>query len=227
MKQKLKLCLIILVSVILTIVIIFFVKEDFFNIVSIGDSMSKNCISTGIESVSFNDYLEEYFFKRHKLKNYNYEFSQEGLTISELNEILDKNKIGRQSNIRFKQVLNKANLVIINIGMDELENLVFKEKFNNQNINLYLYNFSLFLKKIRMFYHKDIILIGLYPTRELNYDVIYNINNYLRKIVGEIDGRFVDITAISLNSSYYASGKDYHFNNLGHEEIFNLIVKNL
>lgn len=227
MKKEFKLAIAVFFGIIVTIVINITTNDNRKNIVAIGDGLSQGITSFKMIGVSYNDYLEEYYHKKNCLKNYNRDFSWQYLTIAELNNKLDKNEKGQKSQICFKQILAKADVIILNIGMDELVGCIQRNSLNEKTIDNYLNNYYAFLKKIRYFYNRDIIGISLYPAYNISNNTIYEINKNLQKILGEVNGKFIDITALALNSNYYADLNSYYMNNLGHKAIYNLLVKTI
>ena len=227
MKKEYKLLLILLICSLFAIIINFTNIKDKISIISVGDGISKGITSLGMEGVSYNDYLKDYYLKKRMLDNYNTEFSRDNLTTEELYNLLLKNKNGSKSNLPFKQLLAKANLIIVNIGMDELNDYIIRGTFNKENVNKYLDYYNRFCYELRSFYDKDVIVLGLYPSDKLNKNIVYALNKNIKKICMKHNLKFIDLMALSLNEKYFAENGDYHLNNLGHKEIFKQIIKKL
>lgn len=226
MKRRYKLLLIILSGVLLAILINFITVEDKITLVAMGDGVSIGMMSSNIVGYSYNDYLKEYYETKNDLDSYNNEFSEQHLTIENLNMYLEKNVKGSKTKVPIKQILAKADLITINIGMDELIDYSTKNMLNEKRIDTFILNYNEFIKQIRSFYDKEILIVGLYPFYNLDNNSIYEINNRIKKIAGNNKVKFLDITAISLNSEYYTSSS-YYMNYKGHQAIYKEILKNI
>ena len=227
MKKKYKLILIILICSLLAIVINFINIEDKVSVMAIGDGVAKGITSYNMEGISYNDYLKDYFLNKEKLKNYNTEFSKKDLTTKKLYNFLIKNIVGYNTKKPIKQLIAKSNLLIINIGMDELEKISLDKNNEREKIIDYLNYYDKFCGELREFYNKNIIIVGLYPTKDLNTNLIYSINNNLKQIASQNNTSFIDIMALSMNPKYYGDNNSYYMNNLGHEKIFELIKRTI
>ena len=135
--MKKKLILITLLGGILSIIIYFFTQNNEITIMSIGDGLSSGETPYGIEGYSFNDYLKEDYITKHKLNHY-IEYASSNKTIKELiYEIKDNKEVTlKNEKIEIKQAINKADILTIAIGMDELAS----KKITNQIKNEYLHD---------------------------------------------------------------------------------------
>ena len=100
MKRRYQLLLIIVIGGIFTIIINSTSITSKISLVALGDGLSLGMTPYNVAGNSFNDYLKEELENKNKLDNYNNEFSKEDLTIHELNEFLEDNKIGPFSKIQ-------------------------------------------------------------------------------------------------------------------------------
>lgn len=219
MKRRYKLLLIVTIGVIITLIINSITTEYKFSLVSLGDGVSLGMTGYDVVGTSYNDYVKEHIENRNYLKNYNNEYSIQHLTIEELYNHLEKNRTGSKSKTPFKQVLAHADLITINIGMDEFIDLAIKNKIDEKHIKEYLYYYEKFITNIRSFYENDIIIISLYPAYNFDKNTVYELNQSLATIAGNNNADFLDITALSLNQDYYANKVSYYMNYKAHQII--------
>ena len=189
MKRKTKLVLIILGGIIVSIVLYTLLQNKKITIVSIGDS---NYLNTN--SKRFDDYYYEYLKKQYPIKEYNKDYLINDLTSTELLNILINNRELNNKNI--KQLINKANYIIIYIGQTELK--------KHGNINIYLYNMNKILKIIRDINKKNIYLISLYQDNLK----IKDINQSLRNTCTKYNIKYIDIEKINNDN---LTNEELHF----------------
>ncbi len=227
MKRRYKLLLIIFIGAMLTIFINNLRPQNKINLVSLGDGFSLGMTPYNVAGYSFNDYLKEELLTKQLLGDYNNEFSLSHLTIHELNEYMDKNVYGNSSKIPIKQTLDKADIVTIAIGVDELADLSLQGNINSENINKYITEMSRFLTNLRSFYTKKIIIIGIYPAYKLDKKDVIEINDKLKKLCGKYQAVFYDCLGIALNAKYYLTNNSCYFNYEAHKIIANELLKQL
>ena len=201
MKKRYKLLIIIFISFILVLIIYKLCYKNKYTYLFLGANYNN------LSTYDFNDRLK-YFLKD---KNLLYKEILEPFIIEEYLEMLDNNKY----NINY--YLKNANLIIISIGTNELNN--YKE-INSSIIVEYLNNMYQFLSKIRSLNSNDIFLINMY---QIDYSLI---NNKLKKYTSEFKIHYIDQTIIGNNNSFYIKD-DMYLNNKGHENISNYIIKKI
>lgn len=225
MKLSVKLFIIVLLGTIITLWISFSTSESKINLVTMGDGISLGITSYNVVGVSYNDYLKEVYENKNNLQYYNNEFSKQHMRIDDLMEILEKNVVGEKSKKPIKQILARADIITIGIGMDELIDLSIKNKLDRDAIDQFVSNYRLFLKTLRTFYDREIIVLGLYPAYDFSKGDVIDVNFQLQSIVGEYKGVFIDISALSLNPEYYSNSTSYYMNYKGHKAIFEIMRK--
>ena len=225
MKRRYKLLVIILFGSILAILIHNNRKNDKVTLVAIGDSLSVALTPYGVNGTSFTDYLYEELSKQNKIKNYNYDYSYNHLTIKELNELLEHNNI--KKGIPIKQLLSKANIITIAIGIDELADTSLKKDIEKEDISNYLSEYEKLLQAIRDFYYNKIYIIGLYPVYNITNNNIIELNKRLKAISGKYNTYFIDIFPYTLDKEYYFSNDNYYLNYRIHKVISEIIFKSL
>ena len=169
----------------------------------------------------------EYLEKKNKLGSFNNEFSEGHLRIHELNDYLEDNTLGRFTRLPIKQILAKADVITIAIGIDELADISLYEEISTKIIEDYLREMENLLKIIREFYDKEIVVISLYPAYNFERKDAIEINRGLSKIAAKYNSKYLDIIAYSLNESYFLDKTSYYMNYLAHEHIANEIINML
>ena len=212
-------------GVVFTFLINWQMTEDKISLTSLGDGVALGLTNSQVMGKSFNDYLKDDLENRHKLKEYNNEFAIEQLDLEKLNDYLEDNELGKKTKIPLKQIIAKADILTIAIGMDEIMDYQIKNKLNDKRIDDYLNNYQTLIKNIRTFYDKNIVIISLYPAFTIDKNVIYKINKELEILAVENKCKFLDISAIALKKDNYLDNASYYMNYKGHKEIYNHIRK--
>ena len=220
--MKKKIITIALLGAILSVIIYFFTQNSEITIVSIGDGISSGMTSYGIEGYSFNDYLKEDYRTKHELKEY-IEYAIPNKTVKELIYEIKENKsiVKKEEQIEIKQAINKADILTIAIGMDELANI----KITNQIKNEYLHDLEELLSMIKMLNGKKVIILSLYSWGKNDLLTIEKLNAGIRDIALSNGFLFVDINKILMNKDYYLSTDSYYINYLGHKSIYEELKK--
>ncbi len=220
--MKKKLILITLLGGILSIIIYFFTQNNEITIMSIGDGLSSGETPYGIEGYSFNDYLKEDYITKHKLNHY-IEYASSNKTIKELiYEIKDNKEVTlKNEKIEIKQAINKAEILTIAIGMDELAS----KKITNQIKNEYLHDLEELLSMVNMLNQNKVIIISLYTWGKNDLLTIEKLNASMRDIALTNGFLFVDINKILMNEEYFLQKDSYYINYLGHKRIYEEIKK--
>lgn len=223
MKRRYKLIIIICIGIILTIIINSLKVTSKTSIVALGDGFSEGMTPYNVAGMSYNDYLKELYLRDNNLDDYNHEFTEEHLTTHMLNEIISNNKKGKLTSLPIKQVLAKADLITISIGLNEFAEKSILEKINKDMIDSYIDEINILFSSIREFYQKDIIFIGLYPAVNFKKSDVVEVNSKLKLLCGKYNINFLDILALSLKKDYYLEDNSYYLNYKAHEQIANLI----
>ena len=220
--MKKKIITIALLGAILSVIIYFFTQNSEITIVSIGDGISSGMTSYGIEGYSFNDYLKEDYRTKHELKEY-IEYAIPNKTVKELIYEIKENKsiVKKEEQIEIKQAINKADILTIAIGMDELAN----SKITNKIKNEYLHDLEELLSMIKMLNGKKVIILSLYSWGKNDLLTIEKLNAGIRDIALSNGFLFVDINKILMNKDYYLSTDSYYINYLGHKSIYEELKK--
>ena len=177
--MKKKLILITLIGGILSIIIYVFTQNNEITIMSIGDGLSSGETPYGIEGYSFNDYLKEDYLTIHKLNNY-IEYASRDKTIKELIYEIKENKeiTLKNEKIEIKQAINKADILTIAIGMDELANNKITSKIKNE----YLHDLEELFSMINLLNKNKVVIISLYTWGKNDLLTIEKLNASVRDI---------------------------------------------
>ena len=157
---------------------------------SIGDGLSSGETPYGIEGYSFNDYLKEDYLTIHKLNNY-IEYASRDKTIKELIYEIKENKeiTLKNEKIEIKQAINKADILTIAIGMDELANNKITSKIKNE----YLHDLEELFSMINLLNKNKVVIISLYTWKKNDLLTIEKLNASVRDIALTNNFEFVDI----------------------------------
>ena len=220
--MKKKLILITLLGGILSSIIYFFTQNNEITIMSIGDGLSSGETPYGIEGYSFNDYLKEDYLTIHKLNNY-IEYASRDKTIKELIYEIKENKeiTLKNEKIEIKQAINKADILTIAIGMDELANNKITSKIKNE----YLHDLEELFSMINLLNKNKVVIISLYTWGKNDLLTIEKLNASVRDIALTNNFEFVDINKILMNEECFFQKNSYYINYLGHKRIYEEIKK--
>ena len=220
--MKKKLILITLIGGILSIIIYVFTQNNEITIMSIGDGLTSGETPYGIEGYSFNDYLKEDYLTIHKLKSY-IEYASRDKTIKELIYEIKENKeiTLKNEKIEIKQAINKADILTIAIGMDELANNKITSKIKNE----YLHDLEELFSMINLLNKNKVVIISLYTWGKNDLLTIEKLNASVRDIALTNNFEFVDINKILMNEEYFFQKNSYYINYLGHKRIYEEIKK--
>lgn len=219
MKRRYKLLLIILIGTILTIFINSLRVTSKTTFTSLGDGFSIGMTPYNVAGTSFNDYLKEKLEEKNDLESYNNEFSYVHQTIHELNEHLNNNDYGKNTRTPIKQIIAKSDLLTLAIGIDEFASKSQVEEITSEIINNYIADMNIFLKNIREFYDKQIIVIGVYPALQFSKKDAIEVNSKIKVLCGKYNTQFLDIIATSLHEEYYLEKSSYYMNYQAHKDI--------
>lgn len=200
------------------------------NYLTLGDSLSLGVNVYGVKQYGYSDYLKDYLKDEDKLKSYNYSFVEKDYRITDLLRIIRYNEIKKENgkNVSINQLLKKADVITLSIGMNEL---YYKLNINNENIYNYmnelLYDMEELLKHIDRFNHKKVFVLGYYNVG-VEQEYINYINSKLKNIVINQGFEFVDLSNIFDNNPiYFDKSGSFIPNNEGYLKISKIIIEKL
>ena len=205
MNRKIK--LLILLTLSMSVYFIYNYNQNAtYTITSIGDQLSLGINSYGMKDYSYIDYYIN--------KNY----SKKTQTIKEVLLLL-KNRP------ELKRVLYDTDCLIITLGYNDLLEKLAIQKEINPVITEIKNEYQEFIKEIRKYYKKEIIVIGYYTSPIMDYNQITHIR-LLNKVLKNEQVVFIDTDSILNNyKKYFSNPKSIYPNYLGYERISSQIIR--
>ena len=206
-------------TVLTTFLIYFFNRSEKTYYVSLGDYLSYGINNLNNVNNSYSNNIKEHY--KENLNNYvNYSNYDDYRVMDLINDInYNKSVIYEDKEYKLQNLLIKANLITLSVGMNDL---IYKSKIEN---NLYEYTDELLsdieklLILIRKYNKDEIYLLGFYNVIG-NDSVIYYANKRLEIICRKNKINFVDI---ALLKNYIISG--HYPTNEGYDYVTNQILK--
>ena len=226
MKKKIILILIIL------IVILFFSYPNYYkkelNYTLLGD---KQVFSNNIISKNFSDLIYDELIKKEKI-NYNKDYIQSDVRIIDIINNINNNK--KINNLSIQKLLKDSNILIINIGNNELYYKLAKydhSENNEKEIYLYLDNvlkdYEVLLNLIKKYNNEKIFIIGVYnDTNNINNDKFYNYINKKIENYSE-NNNIIFINELNKNNNYITNTTPNYITNKGNLALFNKIYSKI
>ena len=224
MKKIIFIC--ILVLFVFIIYIINIDKKEF--VFLVGDSLSLSKNSYGI--TNYDGYLNDYLKKRNINEKYII-YGKEEYRIGELERDIKSNIIVNDRHIQ--NILIKADLVIIEIGIDNLVPILF----SNDKDYIYDYldgiivNMESLIKIIKSYCKEKILLVGYYNPYLNNNNIKYidYVNEKYKSISNKYQIDYLDLSDLN-KEEYFSNPSNYYLNNKGYkklnDKIIDLIYKN-
>lgn len=199
---------------------------------SIGDGIAKGITDEGNVSVyNYTDSIKNCLTSKNKLKGFNNSFVDKDYRITDLLRIIKYKEeiVVNNDHISINELLKKADIVTISLGMNEL---YYKILVDNNNIYSYidgmLSDMELLLKEVDRYNHKKVIVLGYYNTTNNNKDIFNYVNYKLKNIVDKRGFEFVDIDKIiNNNTNYFTKNTNFYLNNEGYQKISQIIVEKI
>ena len=199
---------------------------------SIGDGIAKGITNESNVSVyNYADSIKDYLTSKNKLKGFNNSFVDKDYRITDLLRIIKYKEeiVVNNDHISINELLKKADIVTISLGMNEL---YYKILVDNNNIYSYiegmLSDMELLLKEVDRYNHKKVIVLGYYNTTDNNKDIFNYVNYKLKNIVNKRGFEFVDVDKIvNNNTNYFTNNTNFYLNNGGYQKISQIIVEKI
>ena len=199
---------------------------------SIGDGIAKGITDNGnISKYNYTDSIKYYLTSKNKLKGFNNSFVNKDYRITDLLRIIKYKEeiVVNNDHISINELLKKADIVTISLGMNEL---YYKILVDNNNIYNYidgmLSDMKLLLKEVDRYNHKKVIVLGYYNTTNNNQDIFNYVNYKLKNIVNKRGFEFVDVDKIiNNNTNYFTNNTNFYLNNGGYQKISQIIVEKI
>ncbi len=198
---------------------------------SIGDGIAKGITDDGnVSEYNYTDSIKNYLTSKNKLKGFNNSFVDKDYRITDLLRIIKYKEeiVVNNDHISINELLKKADIVTISLGMNEL---YYKILVDNNNIYSYidgmLSDMELLLKEVDRYNHKKVIVLGYYNTTNNNNDIFNYVNYKLKNIVEKRGFEFIDIDKIINNNNYFTNNTNFYLNNEGYQKISQIIVEKI
>ena len=199
---------------------------------SIGDGIAKGITDDGnVSEYNYTDSIKYYLTSKNKLKRFNNSFVDKDYRITYLLRIIKYKEeiVVNNDHISINELLKKADIVTISLGMNEL---YYKILVDNNNIYSYidgmLSDMELLLKEVDRYNHKKVIVLGYYNTTDNNKDIFNYVNYKLKNIVNKRGFEFVDVDKIiNNNTNYFTNNTNFYLNNGGYQKISQIIVEKI
>ena len=199
---------------------------------SIGDGIAKGITDDGnVSEYNYTDSIKNYLTSKNKLKGFNNSFVDKDYRITDLLRIIKYKEeiVVNNDHISINELLKKADIVTISLGMNEL---YYKILVDNNNIYSYidgmLSDMELLLKEVDRYNHKKVIVLGYYNTTDNNKDIFNYVNYKLKNIVNKRGFEFVDVDKIvNNNTNYFTNNTNFYLNNGGYQKISQIIVEKI
>ncbi len=220
--MKRKIIIIITLGIFLTFLIYQNNKKEEITLVVLGDGMATGMTPYGVEGYNYNDYLKDYLEQQKKLKNYNNDFSKNNQTTKELLQSIEQNEYAEKRDMTIQQILSKAKIITIGIGVEELNNNRDKQKSTGKMIQTYQENMEKIMEYLRNFNNHKIYLLGIYLKEEEEKEE--TINTFLKDLSQKYQLEFIDISELQKEKNKYFLNNSYYLNYKGHQKIFEKII---
>ena len=200
---------------ILKILLILFLFLSCYLIYIITDKDIINYMAIGNNS-DFNKYVID------DNTNYNDLYTNNDYRIVDLVNII---KYNQEKDVSIHYLLNKANILTINVGMNELY-----EKLDNNTHDIYSYlnemvsDMNILLNEISRYDYDKVFVIGYYNIDRKNNDIFTYINYKIKRIVLEYGYKYIDLNRV-IGKNDLIKTDSYELNNIGKEKISKKIVK--
>ena len=171
--------------------------------------------------------VSKYLNKEKIINNYDITFTDNNNRIIDILNILENNIEINNKNIY--QVLNKSDIIIISIGMNDIY-----YKLNNDTHEIYTYinnminNYEKILYKINKYNYKQVLLLGYYNITNKQNDAFMYTNYRLKKIANKYNYTYIDLNSIFNNhKEYLIKNNNYYLNEKGIKQINKIILEKI
>lgn len=226
---------IIILIIFISVVCFISVKEynkKVINYTIIGD---KSLFSNTVKSVNYVDLISNYLLEEDKLGFYSKDFIYENIRVTDLLNKIKENDI--QDDLSIQNILNKTNLLVINVGNNELNYKISNIDVENAN-DKYIYKYldevindiMHLLYKIDNISKANIIFIGYYNDTVNSYNDRYYdyINSKLEKKLKKLNITYINTQKI-LNEkrSYLDIDKNVYITSNGNIRLYDVILSKI
>lgn len=194
----------------------------------------KELFSNNLKSVNFADLISRKLEEKDELGFYSKDFIKENIrTIDVINDINQNLTI---DNISIQNILKRTDILIINIGNNEINYKLSKINYEENDNEIYKYldeviiDIQDLIKTIKKINKKRIIFIGYYnDTNNVNNDKYYiYINKKINEISNNENLEFIDLyNILNKNNDYITKSNPVYITNEGNIAIYNNIIRKI
>lgn len=226
---------IIILIIFISVVCFISVKEYNKNVINYTIIGDKSLFSNTVKSVNYVDLISNYLLEEDKLGFYSKDFIYENIRVTDLLNKIKENDI--QDDLSIQNILNKTNLLVINIGNNELNYKISNIDVENAN-DKYIYKYldevindiMHLLYKIDNISKANIIFIGYYNDTINSYNDRYYdyINSKLEKKLKKLNITYINTQKI-LNEkrSFLDIDKNVYITSDGNIRLYDVILSKI
>ena len=227
-----KITIVLIIFLIIVVLSYFIMSKREMNYTILGE---KEIFSNNLVSKNFSDLIYEKLSTEKNFWFYSKEFIKEDIRIIDLINIIKDNQ--KSDNLSIQNILNRTNILILNIGNSEIYYKLSKldiEENNDKTVYRYLDEITKdmvkLLKEIKKYNNSDIYVLGYYNnTNNMNNDKYYKyINNLMNNYCKNNNIYFIDTYEIlNKNIDYLSQNMPIYITNEGNIALFNKIYSKI
>lgn len=224
--MKKKLLLLLFISAIVTMLIYALNRNEKIYYLSLGDGVAEGMTAFHVEGYSYSDYIKDELQSRKCLDKFIKGFNEKDQRVKDLSLYIEKNTeitVGKET-IPIQQAINKADIITLSIGSDELYT---KEKITEKDIQNFASNLEILYKKIKKYAQNKVIVLGLYYVMDVSTMVTDKINLEIEELCKRYGFTYIDTRSIINQEDYFADLKSHYITYRGHKEISKKILEKI
>lgn len=224
--MKKKILLLLIISAIITIIIYSLNRNEKIYYLSLGDGVAEGMTAFHVEGYSYSDYIKDELQSKKSLEKFIKGFNEKDQRVKDLILYIEKNAeitVGKE-NIPIQQAMNKADIITLSIGSDELYT---KQEITEKDIKNYANNLEILYKQIKKYAQKEVIVLGLYYVMDVNTTITDKINLEIEELCQKYHFLYIDTRPIINQEDYFANLKSHYISYRGHKEISKSILEKL
>ena len=202
-------------------------KDNSLFYLNIGDALAMGIDNNNIITEGYSIKLKNYLEETKQLKGYNSSFTNKDYRITDITNSIKYHKVItiNKDEQTINELLKKANIITISLGMNEL---YYKLLTNTNNMYTYideiLQDMEELLIEIKKYNNKKVIVLGYYNITNNNSDIFTYINYKLNKIVTNKNFIFINLNDILNKDDYNTNNNIFYPKKASYEKIFQIIV---
>lgn len=208
--------------------IYYFTNDKKIVYVNIGDEIAMGLNSNGVISEGYGIKLKNYLVNKKKDVYYNDSFCDNDLRITDVIRMIKNYEKISINNDEFtiNELLKKADLITISLGMNEL---YYKLLLNKNNIYSYIdsmvEDMKELLEVVSKYSNAKVIVLGYYNVTGNDYDIFSYVNYNINSIVNSMNYIYIDCDKIlDIRDNSLIKRGNYYLNNYEYNKIFKIIV---